>query len=159
MQTQTQPVFFTHPTCINMPSTVPERRQSPQERSGEGEGGSREERETRQSPGWLFLALLIVRDFCLTPFATPCHSYLYASSKLCEGCSAGLISLGLCCKKRTSEGEETARSERPVKEWRAGMTRRKQRQRWIKLSSCTSMKIWNGNSELEGKYEKSSSKP
>jgi len=43
--------FFTHWTCINMPSTAPERRQSPQERSREGEGGGREESETRQSPG------------------------------------------------------------------------------------------------------------
>lgn len=63
--------FFTHRTCINMPSTAPERRQSPQERSGEGEGGGREERETRQSPGWLFLALLIVWDFFPASFATP----------------------------------------------------------------------------------------
>lgn len=158
MQTQTQPVFFTHPTCINMPSTAPEKRQSPQERSGEGEGGSREERETRQSPGWLFLAL-IVWDFCLTPFATRCYSYLYASNKLWEGCLVGLISPGLCCKRWTSEGGETARSEWPVKEWRAGMMSRKQRQHWTKLSSCISMKIWNGNSGLEGSVKKSSLNP
>lgn len=74
--------FFTHRTCINMPSTAPERRQSPQERSEEGKGGGREKRETRQSPGWLFLALLIVWDFSPAPFVTPCHYSLHTGSKL-----------------------------------------------------------------------------
>lgn len=151
--------FFTHRTCINMPSTAPERRQSPQERSGEGEGGGREERETRQSPGWLFLALLIVWDFFPASFATPRHYCLHTGSKICGGCPVGLVFPGLSCKRRTSEEGETARTEGPGQERREGMMCRKQRQRRTKLSSCTGMKIQNGNSGLEGRKEKSGLEP
>lgn len=76
--------LFMHRTCIKMPSTAPERRQSPQERRGEGERGGRKEREARQSPGWLFLALLIVWDFSPAPSASPYPCYLHTSSTVLQ---------------------------------------------------------------------------
>lgn len=147
-----RPSLFFHTLDLHQHAKHSSRKKtkSPRKKQGGRRRGQGRERETRQSPGWLFLALLIVRDFCLVLFATPCHYYLHTGSKLCGGCPLGLVFPDLYFKRWTLEGSETAGSEGPVQEWRAGMTCRKQRQHCTKLSSCTSMKKQNGNSRLEG---------
>lgn len=79
-----RPSLFFHTLDLHQHAKHSSRKKtkSPRKKQGGRRRGQGRERETRQSPGWLFLALLIVRDFCLVLFATPCHYYLHTGSKL-----------------------------------------------------------------------------
>lgn len=121
MQNQTQPVFSHTGPASTCQAQLQKKGQSPQERNREGEGGGREERETRQSPGCLFFALLIVWVFSLVLFVSHYHYSLLRGNKLHGGCHVGWVSQGACCKRLMSEGRETDGSEGSVQEWKAGM--------------------------------------
>lgn len=112
-----RPSLFFHTLDLHQHAKHSSRKKtkSPRKKRG-GEGGGSEERESRQSPCRLFIALLIIWDFFPVPFATPHHYWLHTGSKPCGGCPAGLVSPGLCFKRQTLEGGETAGSEGPVQE-------------------------------------------
>lgn len=61
-----------------------EKTKSSGKKRGGRERGKGKEREARQSPGWLFLALLIVWDFSPVPSASPYPCYLHTSSTVLQ---------------------------------------------------------------------------
>lgn len=113
--------FFTHWICINMLSTAPEKRtKSPRKKRRGRRRGKGRKGETRQSPGWLFSALLIVWDFSLALFATP-HHYS-AQRQQAPWRMSCRIGVPRCILQEVDvRGRRNRGSEGPVQEWKAGM--------------------------------------
>lgn len=132
MQNQTQPVFsHTGPASTCQAQLQKKRTKSPRKRQGGRRRGKGRERESRQSPGWLFLCIVNGLGFLSGAVETPHHYSVHRGKELHGGCPVGLLSQGVYVARGWRKREEKQMGVRdPCKN--EGQECRKKRQCWTK---------------------------